>query len=627
MHRKTAPDLTLARLITLLGSSCETSALDFKETLDLTQTRDRVELAKDVLAMANSGGGDIVVGVEDGTLRRVGISEEVSVHLRDAKNVNDKLKKYCGGYIKVLVAHHPVTNRSRQKVRLVLIHVPAASHKVPAQDDGAYADPGNPSKLKWVFRRGDVYIRKADESVKVETPEDLRAAPTSPQIDAETAREVTDAYTQRLVESLGHNLSPLLPNDTPKDLSGELLIRALAEPRDVLLVGPSGSGKSHHLRHFCISVAEHNQLPIMVRAGRYRGRDLLQVIDQEIAQFSTEDGETLCAAASILGLAVVLVLDGLNECEPFLDNLASEVEAFRLRHSCRLKTASQTDFASVFTAKCERILIAPLTLSQKRFIYCFHAQIPVTREVDHLCQGFSNGYDLSVAGRCHDSSNASFTRVDLYDRYRRDSLPEGTTVLTALLRDIAGRMGQELSNFWPRDDFERHAEDFLLTQRAPLGLLDCLKSCRLLSLTNDSFAFEHDLLLDYFRAEQARREFPSLDALGHELAKPRSQALIPFLLPRHTEPTALRTLFAATSGPAILREVIRGRCGETPRKVLIQDCKELISAAISDLPQVKLDFADKAKPGFPVVLQGQRQWTAYELALCDAIAISLEVIS
>jgi predicted HTH transcriptional regulator len=73
--------------MSLLDSPCETANLDFKETLDLTNSRDRVELAKDVLAMANSGGGHIVVGVEDVT-RQVGISEEAPAALRDAKTVN-----------------------------------------------------------------------------------------------------------------------------------------------------------------------------------------------------------------------------------------------------------------------------------------------------------------------------------------------------------------------------------------------------------------------------------------------------------------------------------------------------------------------------------------------------------
>src|ERR1700733_10909461 len=97
-----ATELSLTRLMSLLDSPCETPSLDFKETVDLTQGRDRVELAKDVLAMANSGGGHIVVGVEDIIRRRLRIGKESSATLREAKEVNDKLTKYCGGFIKVL---------------------------------------------------------------------------------------------------------------------------------------------------------------------------------------------------------------------------------------------------------------------------------------------------------------------------------------------------------------------------------------------------------------------------------------------------------------------------------------------------------------------------------------------
>src|SRR5436309_2824290 len=103
MSENIAAELALDRLISLLASPCETEKLDFKERLDLANSRDRVELAKDVLAMANRGGGYIVIGIEDKTRRKVGISRELSEALRDAKTVNDQLKKYCGGYFRVLV--------------------------------------------------------------------------------------------------------------------------------------------------------------------------------------------------------------------------------------------------------------------------------------------------------------------------------------------------------------------------------------------------------------------------------------------------------------------------------------------------------------------------------------------
>jgi CheY-like chemotaxis protein len=55
----TDPDALLIRL------GVETQTLDYKETVDLTSKRGRASLAKDVMAMANFGGGTIVVGVAE----------------------------------------------------------------------------------------------------------------------------------------------------------------------------------------------------------------------------------------------------------------------------------------------------------------------------------------------------------------------------------------------------------------------------------------------------------------------------------------------------------------------------------------------------------------------------------
>jgi hypothetical protein len=631
MAQNVAAELSLNHLVGLLDSPCEMANLDFKETLDVAQCRDRVEFAKDVLAMANSGGGDIVVGVEDTTRRRVGISQEVSAALRDAKSVNDKLKKYCGGFIRVLVAQHEIPDPAKGRVRLALIRVPRAPRPVPAQDDGVFPDPSNPKKQKWIFRRGDIYVRKGDESVKVETPEDLLLGQQTSELGIGAALVVIEAYTQQLEKFVSRNLPPVPPSEAPGEMPGQPLIEALLADRDILLIGPSGCGKTVHLKHACLAAVRHNELPLIAVGGRYKGEDLFRYLAHAVAPFSQEDTETLFKAASISGSRVVLMFDGLNECKPYLEDLAREIHAFRLRYpSTKLLFASQTDLLDTLSLDCERIFIAPMTATQKRFIYCYHAKIAPTTEVDHLCQGFSNGYDMAIAGRCHDSSNVLFTRVELYDRYTRDSLPrEGASVLLALLRAISDRMGLELANFWFRDDFERRAEEFLSAQRAGLGHLDQLKSSRLISLTEDSFSFEHELLLDYFRAEQVRRDLVSPDQLAPELTKPKNQSLIPFLLPRYKEASSLRVLLRAVLQPEALREVLLGRCGEAARQTLVADCKELFSAAASDVTAVTLNFNDeKPEPAkltlFSLSLTSPRQWTPYEVFLCDVIAISLD---
>lgn len=161
-------ELTKVRLMKLLEAPCECQTLDFKQSIDIGQTQSVVELAKDVLAMANTNGGHLIIGVEDTSRRRIGVPAFV-----DSKAINDKIGRYCGGHISVLAAVHQIRDEGGQSVSIEMIYVPIARQKVPAQDDGAYPDPKNPGKQKWVFRKGDVYVRKGDESVKAETPDDL----------------------------------------------------------------------------------------------------------------------------------------------------------------------------------------------------------------------------------------------------------------------------------------------------------------------------------------------------------------------------------------------------------------------------------------------------------------------
>jgi hypothetical protein len=174
MRKNVLHELSQARLRALLLVPTEESTIDFKEALSLFTSRGAIEFAKDVLAFANSGGGHMVVGVADGQPRRVvGISNAELAVLTEPKRVNDAIHKYTGGLITVSVAVHDLAPGEHAPVAIV--YVPGRSKKVPAQMDGVYSEPGPLNKQKFVFHKGDVYIRKGDQSCKVETPDDLVA--------------------------------------------------------------------------------------------------------------------------------------------------------------------------------------------------------------------------------------------------------------------------------------------------------------------------------------------------------------------------------------------------------------------------------------------------------------------
>jgi len=175
MRKNVFDELSLERLRTLLLVPTEDSSVDFKEFVSLSTPRGAIEVAKDVLAFANSGGGHLIVGVTDGQPRRiVGVSQTDYVVLSEPKKVNDAIWKYTGGLITVSVAVHNVPHDGGDRT-VGIIYIPGRSTKVPAQSDGVCLEPGGFNKQKVIFHRGDVYIRKGDQSCKVETPEDLAA--------------------------------------------------------------------------------------------------------------------------------------------------------------------------------------------------------------------------------------------------------------------------------------------------------------------------------------------------------------------------------------------------------------------------------------------------------------------
>ena len=95
--------------LTLLHLGTETPNLDYKETLDISSRNGRAKVAKDVIAMANSGGGIIIVGVAEktkGHFERVGLSPEELEDL-EVSLVNKSLRGFMDPSFHIAVRRVP----------------------------------------------------------------------------------------------------------------------------------------------------------------------------------------------------------------------------------------------------------------------------------------------------------------------------------------------------------------------------------------------------------------------------------------------------------------------------------------------------------------------------------------
>ncbi len=383
--------------------------------------------------------------------------------------------------------------------------------------------------------------------------------------------------------------------------------------------------------HLAVELSKDSgEVPIVVYPRNYRGGLVWPLLQQCAAPFLKAKLLELLDAMWVTGRQPVLIIDALNECPAqHLAEFLRGIQAFVLQYRARILSASQSDvdLPAELHSECVRI---PLPEGgDKPKIFAHYAGVAVTEEIGHLCQAFLNAYDLEIAGKCHSRGEPPTSRWELYGRYVRDSLKGHTVVASAFLRRIAGAMGDSLTMTIGRDEFERRAVLFVTEQQKSLNLIDELLSCRLLRAEDEYVSFEHELLLDYFRADHLAYSSSSFSDLVREMQRARNSSLLELTLPQHPDPTEADQLLHCAENGAVLSAAFRGQCGQAAQHVVRNHCYTLLDNAAKDEDQIAFECQtlqnDKGKITFVSLLQShKRSWTKYGRLLCELIADNLD---
>lgn len=450
---------------------------------------------------------------------------------------------------------------------------------------------------------------------------------TDPKVRA--ASNIVRAYLSRVECVVGFKLPPLLTQSADGH-GGPALVDTLLARDNHLIVGPSGSSKTFHLHHVAIAAASREEeVPLLIEPRTYRGGDFWSLVRRGVAPMFAGEPRELLDAVRTSGLRTILLVDALNECpDNHLADLLRGVQTFALHYDARVILTAQThvdlpaDLAPSITA-----LQSPVG-SNKRSIFSYHAGIADAPELDYLCEGFNNAYELTLAGRCHTIGSPVTSRSELFERYVQSCLQADYHVTTAMLRAISAEMAGEVLSSWERDEYERFAEQFLRQQNASIGVLDQLKRSGLIRLTDEFFAFEHELLGDFFAATAVHRQHANDHSLANELKKPRNQKLIELILPR-LDDEEVASVLSVTADRQVLSRVLVGQCGERAQAVLRKQITSFLKLATEDVANITCrcyiaDLEDGRRILGGVSLEGHRDWNSYCLSLCGLVAHHLD---
>jgi hypothetical protein len=140
----------------LLQARQETAEIDFKVKLDLNSRAELCEVIKDIAAMANSGGGLLLIGVnDDGTPANVDVSGVLSF---DPANLTNKLFSFTGKHLD----NFSIYPSERDGAEIAVIQVNRVSFPIVFTSPGTYTVENN--KQKTAFSVGVVYFRHGAKS-------------------------------------------------------------------------------------------------------------------------------------------------------------------------------------------------------------------------------------------------------------------------------------------------------------------------------------------------------------------------------------------------------------------------------------------------------------------------------
>lgn len=143
----------------------ESKHVDFKEKFDPNQVKDWCEIIKDIVAMANSGGGLILFGVRnDGSPS----GEDVFAILKlDAAKTVDKIAKYTGHQFDKFT----ILEADRKGAKIAVLQIDGVFIPMAFVESGTYV--ARDGRTKTAFTRGSVYFRHGAKS-EPGNSEDLR---------------------------------------------------------------------------------------------------------------------------------------------------------------------------------------------------------------------------------------------------------------------------------------------------------------------------------------------------------------------------------------------------------------------------------------------------------------------
>ena len=418
-------------------------------------------------------------------------------------------------------------------------------------------------------------------------------------------------YRRRVRPKLADGLSTFVDlgvaDDSGGDWSADGISRVVVGRRVVAVVGPSGSGKSLLAQYLATSHCDDGRLVIWIQASDYENRFSV-LIARAMAPYSVERWDRLVGAAQEFGIAVTVVLDGLNECPTDeRSKLLEQLQAFMLRHpgSVLMTSTASDDLGNTLEAVVLRVN-EPDEETRREILSSHRVEQP-----ERISAQFRTPYELSIAASYASQLPTDASVTELHDAYIRHFVP--TEKLRAGLRSLASHLHATLRTSMSRLDTNviLHSPELDLAS----GQVDELLTCQLLGIEHHRVRFNHELIVQFLAAETIALMATSGQALGLSLSVPANTSVVEMALRIECDHRRVWEALKVLEVPELVFSALTGDFGLDVAEMAAQGIRDVLQSAVVSTASEFAVLESEAGPFGYERWVTNRRWAKWERVL------------
>ncbi|MFP7657355.1 SMEK domain-containing protein [Chryseobacterium proteolyticum] len=396
------------------------------------------------------------------------------------------------------------------------------------------------------------------------------------------------------------------------------LVGLLNNHTGLLLVGPSGCGKS--MLSINIAFDFFAQGISVILECKYYETDLTTLFEQKISNLGFKNNLEFFELSSQLGLSVLLIVDGYNECDNTKKaKLLTELEKLIADWSVKIIVSTQEDEELLYTLKLLKTKITFPSEKTKIEIASNYNNKDLNNGLESIVNAVSTSLEAKMVGEIANLNIDSISRFTLFETFIKQKLDLEKSDGFFLMAKVAELLSKKLSFSLS----EREIEEIIRVNRIPQSSYHKCFQTKILDINLGQVSFSHEMFFNFFVAESVIRFSENAESIIKEINSPKNYDKKLLIVGAINDINILDIVLSDIQDVNLLLSIILGEAGSYSQKWCNRKLTEILNEIEKEIECLRFVMTENELWGLGIDKSSLTEWSPQQLGFINLIYYQL----